>query len=512
MLLFDVVTASNSVAATSKRTEKRTILAELLRRSSPEEIPVVVGFLTGEVRQGRIGVGWATLRDVEFEHADAPTVSVLEVDEAIAEIAMTTGPGSMAERERLLGKLFGATTRLESEFLTALLGGELRHGALEGVMVDAIAAAAAVRVALVRRAHMLGGLLGDTAVLALVQGQIALADVRLEVLRPIHPMLASTAADVAEAMAVGHGPGRSETERVEEFAIEWKIDGVRVQLHRRGDQVLIVTRNLNDVTERLPGLVDLALSLGANTFILDGEVVGEGSVADEPAAFQDTASRFSDSQGTGGLVPWFFDILHLEGVDLLDKPWTERRAALTGLVGDLAVPVLVTNDVGEAAKFSAATVAAGHEGVMVKGVGTFYEAGRRGKTWRKVKPVITLDLIVVGAEWGHGRRTGRLSNLHLGARDPEGGPPIMVGKTFKGLTDVLLEWQTEALLERQTATDGHVVYVRPELVVEIAIDGVQTSKRYDGGAALRFARVRGYRPDKTVAEADTIDTIRGLRK
>lgn len=512
-LLVELVDVSARVAATTKRTEKRAAIAALLQRTTGDEIDIAVAALSGEVRQGRIGIGWATLGQLDVTPAMDASLSIVEFDEALTELAGITGEGSSALRLSMLSSVFERATGEEQAFLVALLGGELRHGALEGVMIDAIAAAAEVPAAVVRRTHMLRGDLTEAARLALTGGRDALESVGLEVLRPIQPMLASTAADVGEAIG---DPGGSD----DRWAVEWKIDGVRIQVHRDGGDVLIVTRNLNDVTERLAGVVELALQLPAERFVLDGEVTGgrADSTADDEAdvpAFQDTASRFASDDG-GVLRSWFFDIVHLDGVDLLDAPWSERRSALETLVGDLAVPVVVTNDVDEAQSFLDSTIDAGHEGVMIKHVDTPYEAGRRGKSWRKVKPVITLDLIVLAAEWGHGRRTGKLSNLHLGARDPDGGPPIMVGKTFKGLTDALLEWQTarfaELAVEPDVFHEQHVVRVRPEQVIEIAIDGVQTSTRYPGGAALRFARVRGYRDDKRPDEADTIGTVRALRR
>ena len=517
-LLIELETTSSALAATSKRTEKREALAALLGRLQGDEIEIAVAALAGEVRQGRIGVGWATLRDIEVPAADESVVTLAEFDRWIDELAADTGPGSTERRRTRIEAMWERLTGAEQRFVFALLGGELRHGALDGVMVDAVAAAAGVPATVVRRAHMLRGDLPATAVTALTGGRPALEAVGLELLRPIQPMLASTAADVAEAFGVS-GP----EDDAAAHAVEWKIDGVRVQVHRHGDEVLVVTRNLNDVTARLPGLVADMRALEVERFVLDGEVIGVGSDSDSGdddsavPAFQDTASQFSNEAGGGAdLAVWFFDAMHVDGVDLLDHPWTERRRALEALVGDRAVPMTVTDDAVVGTEFFEATVAAGHEGVMVKQVDTTYEAGRRGKSWRKIKPVITLDLVVLGAEWGHGRRTGRLSNLHLGARDPNGGPPIMVGKTFKGLTDELLAWQTERLLElaedAEAARQGHFVPVPPVLVIEIAIDGVQTSTRYPGGAALRFARVRGYRPDKTADEADTIDAVTALRR
>jgi DNA ligase-1 len=368
-------------------------------------------------------------------------------------------------------------------------------------MTDAVAKAAEVPLTLVRRAAMLSGDLGRTAAMALHDGVGALDSVSLAVLHPIEPMLAASAADVGDALAKT-GPA----------SVEWKLDGARVQVHRHGNEVRIYTRNLNDITHRLPGVVAMARAMPAESVVLDGEVLGVDDDARQ-RAFQDTMSAFGreDAVGPGdGLLVRFFDVLHADGVDLIDEPLTVRQQRLDALVGDLAVPRVHTADGAEAQTALDTALAEGHEGVMVKSLDSTYDAGRRGGSWRKVKPVRTLDLVVLAAEWGHGRRQGWLSNLHLGARDPEGGF-VMVGKTFKGLTDALLTWQTEALLEREVDRDGIVVLVRPELVVEIALDGVQTSTRYPGGVALRFARVKRYRDDKDPRDADIIGTVQAMR-
>ncbi len=387
--------------------------------------------------------------------------------------------------------------------MTRLLGGELRQGALAGVMTDAVARAAAVPVAAVRRAAMLGGDLPTIAVLAVADGSAGLDAMGLEVGRPIQPMLASTATSVDEAVAA-----------LDRAVVEWKLDGIRIQVHRRGDEVQIWTRNLNEITGRLPEVVALVRALPAGDLVLDGEALVVDD-AERPMLFQETASRVSADEARDVAVrPWFFDLLHLDGRDLIDAPLAERREALAGLAPALRVPGEVTDDVETAAAVLDAALDAGHEGVVVKAATSTYQAGRRGKAWRKVKPVHTLDLIVLAAEWGHGRRTGWLSNLHLGARADDGGELVMVGKTFKGLTDELLTWQTTALLDRQVSEEPWggprtgVVHVRPELVVEVAVDGVQRSTRYADGVALRFARVARYRPDKSPDQADTITTVR----
>jgi len=502
MLLRDLVAASEVVAATSSRTAKIEALAELLRSAGPDEVEVAVAMLTGEPRQGRIGVGWRTVANAGSPTeatAGAGTRTVGDVDRAIDELAAMSGSGSAAARRKALAALFDGLTAPERDFLVQLFTGGLRQGALDGVMAEAVARAAGVPSAAVRRAAMLAGDLPHVAGLALGGGAAALDAVGLTVMRPVLPMLASTASSTAEAIA---GLGLA--------SVEWKLDGVRVQAHRSGEHVALYTRNLNDVTERLPSVAALVRELPTSTIILDGEVLGVSEAETGPELFQATMSRFGNRAGRGaGLEVRFFDVLHRDGLDLLDAPLTERRRHLEEIAGPWCIPAVLTADADTAAAMLDDALAAGHEGVMVKGATTAYEAGRRGKAWRKVKPVVTLDLVVLGAEWGHGRRRGWLSNLHLGARDPKGGF-VMVGKTFKGLTDELLTWQTEAFLARETAREGITVFVRPELIVEIAVDGVQRSTRYTGGVALRFARVRRYRADKDVSETDTIDAVRAL--
>jgi DNA ligase-1 len=502
VLLAALVETSGVVGGTRSRTAKVAALGDLLRSLAPDEVEAAVGFLTGVPRQGRIGVGWRTAYRDEVVPAEEPSVEVLELDGTLTELAGTSGPGSQGHRQALLGDLFSRCTAPECDFVRRLLTGELRQGALAGVMTDAVARASEVPLAVVRRAAMLSGDLGRTAALALSAGQAALEAVHLEVLHPIQPMLAASAASIEEAL--GHtGPA----------SVEWKLDGARVQVHRAGDQVRIFTRNLNDITDRLGGVVALARELPATSLVLDGEVLGVHEDA-SPQAFQDTMSAFGRDGASGAalhLLVRFFDILHRDGDDLIDEPLEVRLGHLDDVVGELAITRIRTADAVEGQAALDDALAHGHEGAMVKALDSTYDAGRRGGSWRKVKPVKTLDLVVLAAEWGSGRRQGWLSNLHLGARDPDGGF-VMVGKTFKGLTDELLAWQTEAFLEREERREGHTVFVRPELVVEIALDGVQSSRRYPGGVALRFARVRGYRPDKDPGDADLIATVQALNQ
>jgi len=501
VLLASLVETSSTVAGTRSRKAKVEALAALLRSLDAEEVEVAVGFLTGVPRQGRIGVGWRSAYRQDVEPAGEASVEILELDRILTELAGTSGAGSQAARQALLTDLFSRATEAEVDFVRRLLTGELRQGALAGVMTDAVATAAEIPIDVVRRAAMLSGDLGRTASVALAEGREALEAVRLAVLHPIQPMLAASAADVTEAL--GHtGPA----------SVEWKLDGARVQVHRHEDEVRIYTRNLNDITDRLAGVVTLARELPVTSVVLDGEVLGVHEDA-SPQAFQDTMSAFGRDAASGAaasLLVRFFDVLHRDGVDLIDEPLEARLQHLDDVVGDLAIPRVATDDPAQAQALLDDALGHGHEGAMVKALASPYDAGRRGGSWRKVKPVKTLDLVVLAVEWGSGRRQGWLSNLHLGARDPDGGF-VMVGKTFKGMTDELLAWQTEALLERETHREGHIVFVRPELVVEIALDGVQTSRRYPGGVALRFARVRGYRSDKDPEDADLITTVQAMR-
>ena len=501
MLLSAVADASTDVAASSSRLAKTARVAELLTRTDHDEVAVVVSWLTGELPQRQIGVGWAALR-VLPEPAGASTLSVSGVDETFSRIKATTGKGSQAARAELLAGLFTAATAPEQTFLRRLLSGELRQGALAGVMAEAVARAAGVPGPDVRRAAMLAGDLATVAVAALSEGGAGLARFTLTVGRPVGPMLAQTATGIDDALEKLRG----------EAVFEAKLDGARVQIHRRGGAVTVYTRSLDDVTARLPEVVEAALALPVTDLIADAEAIALHPDG-RPHRFQVTASRFgSSSRAEQPLSVFFFDLLHHDGTDLLDLPTTERLAVLDAVVpATQRVDRLITADGDAAARFLDATLAAGHEGVMAKSPTSPYEAGRRGAGWLKVKPVHTLDLVVLAVEWGSGRRTGKLSNIHLGARDPATGGFVMLGKTFKGMTDAMLDWQTQRFTELAVGgTDGYVVTVRPEQVVEIAFDGVQGSTRYPGGMALRFARVLRYRDDKPAAEADTVDTVRAL--
>ncbi|MGX7825244.1 ATP-dependent DNA ligase [Actinokineospora sp. 24-640] len=498
----DVVAVSSAVGATRSRLAKVDALAALLKAASADEVPVVVAFLAGAPRQGRIGAGWRTLASVAGPPAPATTLTVSGVDQVLGEVAGVGGAGSAAKRAELLGALLSAATADEQRFLHALLTGELRQGALEGVMLDAVARAAELPGTVVRRAFMLSGRLPETAAAALAGGAAALAGFGLELGRPVRPMLASPGSSLADAVA-----------DLAPCLVEYKMDGARIQVHKQGSAVRVWTRTLREITASVPELVELVRGLPCESVVLDGETL---ALTDDgrPRPFQETMSRFGstvEEQVRALLLrPYFFDCLHLDGEDLLDRPLRVRTAALRRAVGDHVVPGVMEPTADAAEDLTAAALRAGHEGVMVKDLDSPYQAGRRGKAWQKVKPVHTFDLVVLAAEWGHGRRTGTLSNLHLGARDPDGGPPVMVGKTFKGLTDELLAWQTATFPEYESHRDDWAVHLRPHVVVEIALDGVQASTRYPGGIALRFARVIRYRPDKTPAEADTLDSLRAL--
>jgi DNA ligase-1 len=508
--LVDVASASADVGATSARLAKIARIADLLRHAGAEGEPrlvaVVVSWLSGELPQRQIGVGWAALRSLPAPAAE-PSLSVLGVDAAFSDIGRVAGKGSQSRRAELVRGLFAAATEAEQTFLRRLLGGELRQGALVGVMADAVAKAADIPAAVVRRAAMLGGDLPAVAAAALTGGEAALEQFTLRVGQPVGPMLAQTATGVTEAL-----------ERLGGTAVfEAKLDGARVQIHRAGDAVSVYTRSLDDVTARLPEVVEATLALPVTDLIADAEAIALRPDG-RPHRFQVTASRFGRSVDIAAartsqpLSVFVFDLLHVDGTDLLDQPTSERVAALDAIVPKVhRVDRFITDDAEDAQRFLDVTLDAGHEGVMAKSLTAAYEAGRRGAGWLKVKPVHTLDLVVLGVEWGSGRRTGKLSNIHLGARDPATGGFVMLGKTFKGMTDAMLQWQTTRFMELADGpTDGYVVKLRPEQVVEIAFDGVQGSSRYPGGMALRFARVLRYRDDKSAAEADTIDTVRAL--
>jgi ATP-dependent DNA ligase I len=501
VLLAELAAVSRTVAATSARLAKIDALASALRSATPEEAPIVVAYLSGELPQRQIGVGWAALRSAP-PPADEPTLTITDVDAAFTRIGGLAGKGSTASRKQLVGELAGAATADEQYFLVRLLSGELRQGALDGVMTEAVARAADVPGADVRRAVMLSGSLPATAAAALGGGREALAEFGLQVGRPVRPMLAASAPSIGEALA---------KIAAQSAAVEWKLDGIRVQAHVKDGGVRLFTRTLDDITPRLPEVVAALASLPVRDAVFDGELIALRPDG-RPYPFQDTAARAASE--TGATVPlsvFLFDVLHLDGTDLLDLPDERRHDALAKVVPrEMLMPRLVTGDADEATAFFTDALANGHEGVVVKSLATPYAAGRRGAGWIKVKPRHTLDLVVLAVEWGHGRRKNWLSNLHLGARDPETGGWVMLGKTFKGLTDELLDWQTRKLQQIEDHRNDWTVYVRPELVVEIAFDGVQRSPRYPGGLALRFARVIRYRDDKPAAEADTIDMVRAL--
>jgi DNA ligase 1 len=537
VLLQELVRTSETVAATPGRRAKIEEISALLRRAAPGEVPLVVAFLSGELRQRQIGVGYAAVGEllrqgpaaVPRAPSGAGPLTLAETDAVFAAVGEVSGGGAQAARKTLLAQVFSRASTREQEFLVRLLAGELHQGALEGVMTEAVARAAGVPAGEVRRAHLFAGSLPQVAEAALAaagapatngepDSGAALATLRsfgLRIGRPLRPMLASSAATVSAAMA-----------RLSPAVLEWKIDGIRIQVHRDGSDVAVFTRTLDDITGRVPEITEAVLALEARALVLDGEAVALAPDG-RPRPFQVTASRAGSHTDVARLraevplTPFYFDLLHLDGTDLIDEPASARQASLAGILpGSLLVPRLVTEDVAEAEAFFADAVARGHEGVVVKSPASLYAAGRRGSEWIKVKPRHTLDLVILAAEWGHGRRRGWLSNLHLGARDPATGGLVMLGKTFKGLTDEMLTWQTARLLEladppgarpRADPREAYgVLRVRPELVVEIAFDGVQASSRYPGGLALRFARVLRHRPDKPPSEADTIDTVRGL--
>ena len=504
MLLAEIVETSTAVGGTAARLEKIDRLATTLRRVSPEEASIAAAYLSSQLKQRQIGVGYASMRDLP-EPAESPSLTLSEVDSALETIGATAGRDSQLERRRLLNQLFARATRDEQAFLMRLIIGELRQGALEGVMHDALAKALNVPVMDVRRAVMLRGDLHAVAEAALREGPAALNEFALQVGQPVQPMLAQSATSIDEAL-----------QRISPAAIDWKLDGARVQIHVLGEDVRVFTRSLDDITSRVPELIEMAHSLGTTSLILDGEALALREDG-RPHAFQVSASRFGSRldvdrlRATLPLTPFIFDILHLDGEDLIDQPLKRRQAILSDTVTEQwRVPRIVTADRDEADAFVQDALARGHEGVVVKSLESTYEAGRRGTGWIKVKPTLTMDLVILAAEWGHGRRSGWLSNLHLGARDRESNSFVMLGKTFKGLTDAMLRWQTQRFQELETHRDRWTVYVRPELVAEIAFDSVQRSPRYPGGVALRFARVVRYRGDKRPEEADTIQTIQAL--
>lgn len=504
MLFAAVVEASSQVGATRSRKAKTAALAAVLADAGPDEVRPVTAWLAGEMLQGRTGIGWRTLSGLSVDPAVEPSLSVGDVDAALDRLAALAGSGAGvgARRTAELEGLLGAATADEGRFLVRLLGGELRQGALEGLMIEAVASAGEVPADTVRRAFMLSGRLPTTAVAALTSADpvAELGAIGLEVMRPLRPMLASPGdsldAALAELGAPDGEPG---------VVVEHKLDGARIQVHRRGDEVRVWSRTLREITSSVPEIVALVRGLDVGTVVLDGETL---AVAEDgrPRPFQESMQGL----GNGAMQPWFFDCLHRDGVDLVDEPLSTRRRELAEVVGDRLIPGVVRPTPEQAAEAVAEALAAGQEGSMVKALDSTYTAGRRGRSWQKVKPAHTLDLVILACEWGSGRRHGWLSNIHLGARGAD-GEFVMIGKTFKGMTDETLRWQTETFPRYETHRDAHTVYLRPEIVVEIELDGVQTSTRYPGGVALRFARVVRYRDDKPAAEADTLETVKGLR-
>ncbi|MCU1571223.1 MAG: ligase ATP-dependent Dnl1 [Naasia sp.] len=507
MMLADVAATSSALAATSSRIAKRRLLADLLLRTAPQEIPVVARYLAGELRQRRTGLGWRSLSGLPGPAA-RPSLEVLAVDAAFERIAALAGPGSAAARSAGAAELFGAATAEEQKLLRGLIAGEVRQGALDSLLLDAVAEAVGVPAAAVRRAAMLAGSTEPVATAALAAGspdaaRTALEGFRLTVGRPVRPMLAASAPDIATALAGFAG---------REVVVDAKLDGIRIQVHRSGDDVRVYTRSLDDITERVPELVSIVLRMPMQSAVLDGEAIALDETG-RPRPFQETAARSatSDIEAAAAvtLTPFFFDVLHVDGRDLLEAPLAVRLAVLDRIAAGQVVERVVTADARVAQDAFTHWVAAGQEGVVVKDAAAGYEAGRRGAVWVKVKPRHTLDLVVLAVERGSGRRRGLLSNISVGARDGSGGF-VMLGKTFKGLTDEMLAWQTTRFRELAEEDDGWTVRLRPEQVVEIAFDGLQRSSRYPGGLALRFARVLRYRNDKSAAEADTIQTVRAL--
>jgi len=516
MRLAAVVETSRRMTETPKRLEKIGLIAALLRELHGDEIEIVTAFLSGRVRQGRIGVGYRTIREAAngaareaaAEVAPEPSIEVLNLDRAFESMAQIEGPGAERRRIDLLRQLFTAATAAEQQFITGLLLGELRQGALEGIMLEALAKASGVALARVRHAAMVSGDLVRIARALLERGEAGLDDYGIRLFQPVQPMLAQTAEDVVEALAdVGDDMG--------EVALEYKLDGARVQVHKSGDEVMVFSRALNDVTGAVPEIVEAARALPARDAILDGEVLSLKPDG-RPQPFQVTARRFGRKldllrmRAELPLTPFWFDALYLDGANLLHEPQSRRFAALTAIAPQSVIPHVTTADSSEGHRFLEEALARGHEGIMAKARDSEYSTGARGRSWLKIKHVKTLDLVILAAEWGSGRRKGRLSNLHLGARDTEKGGFAMLGKTFKGLTDEMLAWQTAELLKIEIARDSYTVYVEPKIVVEIAFNDLQVSSRYVSGLALRFARVKRYRTDKTPEQSDTFQTVKQI--
>jgi DNA ligase-1 len=505
MRLASIVQTSRQIAETTKRLEKTSLLAALLKSLDPEEIEAAAGFLSGAPRQGRIGIGHATLYNALGSAAENPTLEILEIDRVLEQISTTRGAGSEQRKRALLGDVFGRATREEQQFLVRLLGGELRQGALEGIMLEALAKAADLPAERVRRAAMMAGGSAAIARTALEQGEAGLSQFDIQLFRAVRPMLAQTAEDTAAALA-----------ELGEAALEYKLDGARIQAHKSGDEVVVYSRRANDVTAAVPEVVQAVRALPAQNLILDGEVLSL-SADGRPQPFQVSMRRFGRKLDVERLMaelpmtPFWFDLLYLNGGPLVDESQGKRFAELARLApSQNMIPSLVTADAARAEHFLHDALGRGHEGIMAKARLSGYAAGARGQSWLKIKQARTLDLVILAAEWGNGRRRGFLSNLHLGARDAEKGGFAMLGKTFKGLTDEMLVWQTQELLKLEVARDEYTVYVEPKLIVEIAFNEIQVSPRYVSGLALRFARVKRYRTDKSAMEADTFETVQRL--
>jgi DNA ligase-1 len=503
MRLIDLSDTSEALAATRSRRQKTEILAACLRKAGPAEAAVSCSLLMGQVRQGKLGVGGRLLQAIDAPPAQQSGLALADVETVFDRLAACAGAGSKRQRGELLAGLYARATGPEQRFLTRLLLGELRQGALEGLMADAVAVAAEIEPAQVRRAAMFSGDLSRVAESALRAGTEGLATFGLQLFQPLRPMLAQPAESLDAALAGGDA-----------MALEYKLDGARVQLHKLDDRVRVFTRHLNDVTDSVPELVEAARSLPAARVVLDGEAIALDA-GQRPQPFQVTMRRFGRRQDVAAMretIPLsarWFDCLHLDGRDLIDLPANQRFEALSQtLPAGQRVPRILTGDADAAAAFLQRAIGDGHEGIMAKALHAAYQAGSRGADWLKLKPVHTLDLVVLAAEWGSGRRRGWLSNLHLAARDADTGAFVMLGKTFKGLNDATLAWQTGQLLARETGREGGVVHVRPELVVEVAFNELQRSRQYPAGLALRFARVRRYREDKPATEADTLTNVR----
>jgi DNA ligase 1 len=506
MQLHQIVETSRRVSETSGHSDKVRHLAACLQHIEAEAIDTAVGLLLGRPRQGRIGIGWATVQAaVSRTAARTPALMLVEVDAALDRIARTSGAGSPKERTRLMNELLARATREEQDFLLRAVLGELRQGALEGLMVEAVALATKLSVAELRRALMVQGDLTTVARVALTEGRPGLEHLAMELFRPVKPMLAQTAVDTADALA-----------RLGPMALEYKLDGARIQVHKLERDVRVFTRSLKDVTAAVPEIVEAVSDLPARSIILDGEALAF-SRNGMPEPFQVTMRRFGrklEVERMRDSVPlraFFFDCLYLDGKAIIDQPGDERFAALAGALPEpLVIRRRLTREPADAEAFLNEALACGHEGVMAKALSAPYEAGARGSVWLKIKPAVTLDLVVLAAEWGHGRRRGWLSNLHLGARDAATGGFVMLGKTFKGMTDEMLAWQTTELQKLANGDDAYIVYVEPRLVVEIAFNDIQSSPHYPGGLALRFARVKRYRLDKRPEDADTIENVRAI--